>query len=138
MRGFKREDCTAKKMGIKENDIILMMEQDTVTSPYTPFYYLTKKKAGDSTSLTILRGDEQKTIKGKFNEGFFYKVFDSSNKSGKIKALIKGEKLIINTSKISNFAIDFDKLKPLKVRKVILNDKPLHIKKRGIVEVKVN
>ncbi len=136
--GFKSEDCTAKKMGVAVNDIILMVGQDSVTSPYTPFYYLSQKKAGDSTSLTVLRGDEEKILKGKFNEGFFYKVFDSANTSGKVKVLIKDKILIINTSRIAEFTIDFDKLKPLGIRKIMLNDKPLHIKKQGMVRVTVD
>ncbi len=137
VKGFKYDNCTAQKMGVKVNDIILMMGNDTIKSPYTPFYYLTKKKAGDITSLTLLRGNEQKTIKGKFNDGFYYKVLRSSNQSGKIKALIKDKKLILNTSRIASFNIDFDQLKDFKIRKVILNNHSLNIKRRGVVTINV-
>ncbi len=133
VKGFKYNNCTAQKMGVKINDIILAMENDTITSPYVPFYYLTKKSAGDSTSLTLLRDGKQKTIKGKFNEGFFYKVLRSSNQSGKIKAVIKKRKLFIYTSKIASFEINFKALKALKIRKVFINDKVLKKKQRTIL-----
>ncbi len=135
--GFKYENCTAQKMGVKVNDIILKMGNDSIKSPYAPFYYLMKKKAGDSTSLTLLRGNEEKTINGKFNDGFYYKVLRSSNQSGKIKAEIKDRKLNINTSRIAAFNINFEALKPSKVRKVYLNNQPLKIKRRGEVTVNV-
>ncbi len=135
--GFKYDNCTAQKMGVKVNDIILKMENDSIKSPYAPFYYLMKKRAGDSTSLTLLRDSEEKTINGKFNDGFYYKVLRSSNQSGKIKAEIKDKKLKINTSRIAAFNINFEALKPFKVRKVYLNNQPLKIKRRGEVTVKV-
>ncbi len=137
VKGFKYDNCTAQKMGVKINDIVIMMGNDTVKSPYTPFYYLMKKKAGDAASLTILRGNEQKTIEGKFNDGFYYKVLRSSNQSGKIKVIIKDKKLILNTSRIASMDIDFDQLKDFKIRKVILNNQPLKMKRRGTVTVKV-
>lgn len=135
VKGFKRKNCTAEKMGIQKDDIILAVEKDTVTSPYTPFMYLARKKAGDATTVTILRNNEEKILTGNFNDGYYYTVFDNTTPTGKIKAVIKKRKLFINTSRIASFEIDLDKLKPLKIRRVIVNNKTLHCKKRGVLKI---
>ncbi|MDO4880664.1 MAG: PDZ domain-containing protein [Capnocytophaga sp.] len=119
VEGFKSENATAKKMGVEKGDIILMMENDTITSPYDPYYYIAKKKAGDFTKLTILRNGETQIIEGKFNEGYPYRLFTNKQKSGKVKAFINGKKLIIKTSCINNIDIDKKKL-PSKIKKVII------------------
>ncbi len=138
VNGFKNDSCTAKKMGIQLNDIILTMEEDTITSPYAPFYFLFKKQAGDSTYVTVLRDQQEQIIKGKFNEGFFYKVFDSAHlPSAKIIAIIKDKALIISTSRIAAFTIDFDPLQSFGIEKVLLNNKTLNTKLQGQQIVKV-
>lgn len=130
VKGFNDDNATAKKMGVNIGDIITMMESDTIKSAYSPYYYTAKKKAGDATSLTVLRNNEEKTLHGKFNEGFYYNVFDSSDKTAKITAKIRDRKLFIDTSGISEFELDFDKLKIYRLRTIQLNDKPVKIKKK--------
>lgn len=121
VNGFKSEDCTAKNLGIQEGDIILMMEKDTMKSPYSPYYYIANKTAGDSTSLDITRGVEQMVINGKFNNGYFYPIFDKINKSAKIKANIKGTDLMIYTSRVSEISIDTRVIKHFNLKSIYIN-----------------
>ena len=119
VEGFKSQNVTAKKMGVEIGDIILKMEEDSISSPYDPYFYIAKKKAGQSTNLTILRNGTTQILEGKFNDGFLYPLFSNKNKSGKVKATIIGRKLIVKTSRINKFDIDKDKL-PSKIKKIII------------------
>ena len=119
VEGFKSQNVTAKKMGVEIGDIILKMEEDSISSPYDPYFYIAKKKAGQSTNLTILRNGTTQILEGKFNDGFLYPLFSNKNKSGKVKAIIIGRKLIVKTSRINKFDIDKDKL-PSKIKKIII------------------
>ena len=119
VEGFKSQNVTAKKMGVEIGDIILKMEEDSISSPYDPYFYIAKKKAGQFTNLTILRNGTTQILEGKFNDGFLYPLFSNKNKSGKVKATIIGRKLIVKTSRINKFDIDKDKL-PSKIKKIII------------------
>ncbi len=123
IKSFKNDTCTAKRLGAEIGDIILMMEQDSMTSPFSEFYYNTKKTAGEQTSLTVLRNGEEKLLEGKFNDAYYYRIFNSDIKSGKIIAEIKGKNLFIKASRVKSIRLDTEKLRQYKVKKVIINDK---------------
>ncbi|PID29657.1 MAG: phospholipase [Candidatus Cloacimonadota bacterium] len=137
VKTFKYDSCTARKMGVIENDIILMMENDSIKYPYSPFIYLSKKTGGDSTSLTLLRDNKEMVIKGKFNKGYFYRVFKPSDKSGKIEAFIEDKKLKVKSSRVQEFTIDFDRLKSFDIEELILNGKPLDLNLDGLVKIEI-
>ena len=115
---FKKES-TAEKMGAKVGDIILKMEEVEMKSPFSAFTYLAKKMAGQPTELTVDRDGETLVLKGIFNEGKPYQVFEHK-KSGKVDAFIQGKVLVINTSKVSEIKIS-DKKLPNKIRKFDIN-----------------
>lgn len=107
---FKSDESVGKRMGIKSGDVILLMEQDTMNSPYSPYFYLATKKAGEKTNVTVLRGDEEITLNGTFNEGFNYFLYNYSRSSGKVIAELKKGVLKIQTSRVSGLRIDLSKL----------------------------
>lgn len=132
VNGFKDDACTSKKMGVKINDIILMMEQDSIKSPYTPYFYTARKKAGDSTALTVLRNGEQKQIVGTFNEGYYYQIFDETIPSAKIMGKIEDGKLVIHTSKVSEISIDMNVIQSFGIHEVNINNQVYNIELDGV------
>ncbi|MEM9546524.1 MAG: phospholipase [Bacteroidota bacterium] len=133
---FKSEDCTAKKMGVRNGDIIIMMENDTLHSPYSPYYYIATKTAGDSTSLKILRDDNEITVRGKFNEGYYYEIFDRTTKSAKLITIREDEKLMIHTSNITEIKIDFNKLEH-KFEEIFINEKLYPLDSDGVQFIQI-
>lgn len=118
---FKGNNSTAEKMGIQKGDIILKMENDEMNSPYAPFIYLAKKKAGEPTSVTILRDGKTSELKGTFNPGYTYEVFENKNKfTAKIETKVEKSVLIIKTSRVEEFEINFSKL-PNNIKFVEIN-----------------
>lgn len=115
---------TGERIGIKLGDIILKMEQTPMESPYSPYIYLASKKAGDKTEVTILRDGQEKILQGTFNTATKYSVFNPDKHSGKLTAQINGNQLIIKTSRIASFSINFHELAPYNIEHVIINDKP--------------
>ncbi len=132
VKGFKNDTCTAKRMGVEINDIILMMGQDSLTSPYSSFYYKSKKKAGDETSLTLLREGNEKTLTGTFNPGYYYRIFNNKAKSAKIKATIENGNLIISTSKVKQLSIDMNVLSTYQIKNIIINKKDYNANFKGV------
>lgn len=132
VKGFKDKDkkSTAEKMGVKVGDIVLSMGEKKVKSPYTPYFYMASKKAGDSTSLTVQRNDKILDLKGVFNEGYYYSVFKNTKPSGKINAQIHKKKLIVNTSKIKSFEIDYTKISK-RINKIIINGTAQRVKRKS-------
>ncbi len=125
VKGFKgskgeNKKSTAENIGVEVGDIVLAMGGKEVESPYTPFYYMASKKAGDSTSLTVQRHDETLELKGAFNQGYDYSVFKNTKPSGKIKAQIRKHTLVVTTSRIKSFDIDYTKV-PKKIKQIIIN-----------------
>ncbi|MEM1321531.1 MAG: phospholipase [Bacteroidota bacterium] len=137
VKGFKNDTCTSKRMGIKVDDIVLLMEQDTMASPYSPYFYTAKKTAGDPTSLTILREGKEQLISGKFNEGYYYEIFNTPRRSAKIAAKIKGHQLIIHTSNVAEIKIDMNAVRAYDVREVVVNDEIYPSKLEGDQVIKV-
>ncbi len=121
VKGFKNDTCTAVRLGVEVGDVILMMEKDTLKSPYSPFYYKSKKKAGDKTSLTLLRNDKELKLSGTINKGYYYNVFNNKYKSGKLDFEVKGKKLIINTSRIKEITLNTEALRKHGIKRIIVN-----------------
>ncbi|MEL6862812.1 MAG: phospholipase [Bacteroidota bacterium] len=134
--GFKNDTCTAKRMGIQKDDLLMMMEQDSMSSPYSPYYYVAKKRAGDSTSLTVQRADQTLEFKGVFNPGHYYEVFEQQQASAKLFAYRKGKKLVVTTSKVAAFRIDFDEMGGKEVREMEVNGEGYESSFRGVEVIK--
>ncbi|SDE29462.1 carboxylesterase family protein [Riemerella columbipharyngis] len=137
VKGFKNDSATAKKMGVKPGDIIVMMGKDSITSPYTPYIYAASKKAGDAASLTVLRDGKTQTLSGVFNKGFYYDVFKRNERKhyAKIQAQIERHTLSIQTSRVKALEINFDDLKAFGIRKLFINDKKIKTKTKGIQKI---
>lgn len=133
--GFGKKSC-AKEMGVQVGDTILKMGDVEINGPMDSFGYAASKRAGDSTSLTILRGGKEVLLTGTFPPPYQYEVFAKHPVSGKVRAQIDGQRLRIETSQVGALAIDFDQL-PLKNKKkveVVLNGKSHWLKKpQGLV-----
>ena len=95
------------------------MEQDSISSPYSPLYYMARKRAGDSTSLTLMREEHPLILYGKFNAGYPYYLLNNKKPSGKIQGRIEGKYLYLKASCVADYQIDKRKL-PRKIKKVIL------------------
>ncbi len=129
VKGFNKKHHTAKKMGIKIGDIILKMDNTEMSSFYSPYTFKAKKKAGDHLNITVLRNGKEQILDGKIDDGYEYNLFSHPKHSGKILAEIKGKKILINTSKVSTFEIDFSQIHQ-KIKRVIVNGKKHKIKRK--------
>lgn len=134
---FTSDTASAKRMGMKKKDILLIFEKDTIKNMYSPYLYIQHKKAGDKTTVFIERNGEKKTITGVFNKGFFYNIFDRHDTTAKIKANIKNGKLSIETSKVAQLIIDFNKLKDYHIKQLIVNNKAIISNHQGTQIIKI-
>lgn len=136
---FTSENSAGKKIGLQQGDVVLKMENELMESPYSPYIYLANKRAGDPTSITVLRNNQELVLNGKFNEGLPYTIFSENPHSGKVIASIDGKTLDIKTSRVSSINLDWETLKPLNIKKIILNGKSINykkIKERNTISVK--
>ena len=117
--GFKNDTVTARKMGIEKGDVLLKMEQDSLTSPFVPMYYAAKKKAGEPTTLTFERAGKVQTVSGHFNAGYPYYLIKNKHRSGKVEAEIRGKTLYVKTSRVKAYEVDKKYLKKLGAKKVV-------------------
>ncbi len=131
IKGFKSDTATAKRLGALPGDIIIAMEEDTMKSPFDRFMYISKKRIGQPTSLTINRGGEILVLKGKFNEGYLYQAFKNQDKTAKIQADIQQGELSIKTSCVKELALNIKTLKSLGVKTLKVDGKSVKLKKRG-------
>ncbi|UZT97908.1 phospholipase [Chryseobacterium fluminis] len=134
---IKNDSTTAGKMGIKKGDVILQMEDDIIKNAYDPFFYLIKKKAGDSTYVKILRENKALILSGKFNPGYYYEVFPQDLKMGKIVIVTKNREMTIKTSRVSELTLDFNSLKKQRIKLVKINEKYLSTKLKGVQKVEI-
>jgi len=132
--GFKNNKSTAKKMKLKVGDIVYKMENDTIKNAYSPYYYMAKKKAGDKTSITALRDNKLLKFDGKFNKGYSYELFKHKSKSAKVKANYRAKVITIETSCVSELAIDFNKLSINSSKEIVvkINNKSYRVIPKGI------
>lgn len=105
-----KPDSTARKMGVHIGDTVIKMDDTPMENPYSPYTFLTRKKAGETVSLTVLRNGKTIVLNGRFNPGYTYQVFEKQADTGKIQAEIHQGRLNIRTSKVASFIIDFDRL----------------------------
>lgn len=127
--GFGKKSC-AKDMGVQVGDTILKMGDVEINGPMDSFSYAASKRAGDSTSLTLLRNGQEIVLTGHFPPAYQYEVFPKQPLSGKVRAQLQGQSLQIETSQVAAFSIDFDRL-PLKNKKkveLLLNGKSQMLK----------
>ena len=113
--GFKNDTVTAKRIGVKEGDIVITLEKDSVSSPFIPMMYTSKKRAGDPTEITVLRGEERLTFQGYFNTGYPYYLFRRRRPSARIEAEIKDRELYLRSSRITDYEIN-RKTTPVKIK----------------------
>lgn len=108
--GLGKTDGTARKMGVQIGDTVVKMDDMAMENPYSPYTFLSRKKAGEAVSLTVVRNGQTIVLNGRFKPGYSYQVFEKQADSGKILAEIKQGRLHVQTSKVASFTIDFDKL----------------------------
>ncbi len=131
IKGFKSDTATAKRLGALPGDVIIAMEEDTMKSPFSRFMYISKKRVGQPTSLTVDRDGEVLVLKGKFNEGYLYQAFKNQEKTAKIQADIQQGELSIKTSCVKELALNIKVLKSLGVKTLKIDEKSIKLKKRG-------
>ncbi len=131
IKGFKSDTATAKRLGALPGDIIIAMEQDTMKSPFDRFMYISKKRVGQPTSLTVDRAGEILVLKGKFNEGYLYQAFKNEEQTAKIQADIRQGELSIKTSCVKELSLDIKTLKSLGVKTLKVDGRSIKMKKRG-------
>lgn len=133
--GFGKRSC-AKDMGVQVGDTIIKMGEMDINSPMSSFAYTASKLAGDSTSLTLLRGGKEIVLTGRFLPAYQYEVFSKKPLSGKVRASIEGNVVRVETSQVSAFSLNFDRM-PLKSKKkveVVINGVSQTLKKpKGIL-----
>lgn len=136
--GFGKNSI-AKEMGVQVGDLILKMEEVVLQGPMSSFTYLAGKKAGETTSLTILRDGKELVLEGKFPPAYEYEVFAKNPPSGKIKAILGKNEINIETSKIKEIEIDFNKLPFKKGSSILLNinGKSLKIKAKNSQKITI-
>lgn len=134
VKSFKEKHHSAKNMGIKIGDIILKMEEDEMTSPYAPYMYRAKKKAGEKFNITVLRDNKEEIIQGVFDQGYEYDLFSHKKVSAKVMAKIVGDELIIKTSNVSEFKVRYE-LIPQRIKKIIINGKKIKVNKKAKIVV---
>lgn len=133
--GFAKNNQTAKIMGVQIGDVIIKMGDVVLNHPYASLTYLSGKKAGEPTELTVSRDDKTLLLKGRFADAYTYEVFENKKPSAKIQANFDKQRqtLDINTSKVASFAIDFEQL-PITNRNdfvLTINDKAHKISASG-------
>ncbi len=131
IKGFKSDTATAKRLGALPGDVIIAMEDDTMKSPFDRFVYISKKRIGQPTALTVDRDGEILVLKGKFNEGYFYQSFKNQEQTAKIQADIINGVLSIKTSCVKALTLDIKTLKSLGVKTIKLDGKPIKMKTGG-------
>lgn len=117
VNGFGK-NSVAKEMGVQIGDIILKMEDVAMNHRYASFEYLSRKKAGDSTELTLSRDGKTLILKGKFAPAYEYEVFEKQPISAKIEAKLQENGIEVRTSRVKTFAIDFSQL-PFKTNETV-------------------
>ncbi|QMT41026.1 PHB depolymerase family esterase [Neisseria shayeganii] len=120
--GFGKENSTAQNIGVRIGDIVLKMGETAMNHPYAPYLYLADKRAGDPVDITVLRDGRETVLRGRFNEGYHYQVFEKQPVSGKIRARIDRGRLLVDTSRVAAFRIDFSRL-PQPVHSIVINGK---------------
>jgi phospholipase/carboxylesterase family protein len=118
--GFKNDTVTAKRLGVKQGDILLSLERDSITSPMSPMLYMAKKKAGDPTQISVLREGTPLTLKGNFNAGYPYLLLKQPEKTAKIEAELIGRRVYMRTSRVADYQIDRVQA-PVKIKGKIKN-----------------
>ena len=118
--GFKNDTVTAKRLGVKQGDILLSLERDSITSPMSPMLYMAKKKAGDPTQISVLREGTPLTLKGNFNAGYPYLLLKQPEKTAKIEAELIGRRVYIRTSRVADYHVDREQA-PVKIKVKIKN-----------------
>ncbi len=63
-----REESPAGKAGLKAGDIILSMDDESVSKVFDVIYHVRQKKAGDTCLIEILRGEEKMPVNVTFFE----------------------------------------------------------------------
>lgn len=115
-----KKNGVAHSIGLQVEDIITKFENDSITSSYAPFYYALEKKAGDPVEITVIRNGQEQVVKGRFNKGTYYEIFDKNKKSAKIKVHFAKNELVVETSRVAEFSIHLDKL-PFKIKTININ-----------------
>lgn len=74
------DESPADKAGLKEDDVIIKVEKETVTGPDDLYKAIGKFKPKDKVSITYKRDGKENTIKAELEEGNQMRVFSFNNK----------------------------------------------------------
>ncbi|MDP8323454.1 MAG: PDZ domain-containing protein [Candidatus Stygibacter australis] len=118
------ESSLAKEMGLKDKDIIIAMDEVTITNIDEMEELKAEKQRGDEVSLTVYREGDTHLLKGVFPEIAYYDAFFYDQPSGAAKAKYYGNIFEIETSRVGALAIYINpEMVNLKIPvKVIIND----------------
>ena len=119
------ESSLAAEMGLTDNDIIIAMDEVTITNIDEMEELKTEKQRGDEVSLTVYREGEISLLKGEFPEIVYYDAFFYDQSSGAVKGKYHGNIFEVQTSRVKTVAIYLNpEMVNLKIPvKVIINGK---------------
>ncbi len=92
-------------VGIQEGDVIVKLDDLSITSLDDVNNYKDGKALGDSVEITIVRGEETLTFNGQFPGPRKYNLFIRDRPSGRIEGYFSGNKFSFRTSQVGAFTI---------------------------------
>jgi len=92
-------------MGLKENDIIIEMDDIKAANIGKLIELRSKKKRGDKFSLTVLRSNNKIHLSGQFPDVTVYDALNYSLPSGAVSAVYFGNHFNIKTSRVDQIAV---------------------------------
>ncbi len=92
--------------GARDGDIMIAVEDDSVTGMDVLNNYKAKKKRGDPAEIAVLREGERLVLKGHFPPPTLYHLFRRDEPSGRIEARFFANEFHIRTSQVGNFSLN--------------------------------
>ncbi|MDP8221212.1 MAG: PDZ domain-containing protein [Candidatus Stygibacter frigidus] len=99
------EPSVASEMGLHDGDIIIAMDEVTITNIDEMEELKAEKQRGDEVSLTVYREGETSMLKGAFPEITYYNALFYDQPSGAVKAKYYGNIFDVQTSRVGALAI---------------------------------
>jgi len=99
------ESTLAAEMGLRDNDIIIAIDEVTITNIDEMVELKAGKQRGDEVSLTVFREGETYLLKAVFPETVYYDALFYEQPSGAVKAKYYGNIFELDTSRVGALAI---------------------------------
>jgi hypothetical protein len=93
-------------VGAKEGDIIVAVENESVTGMQVLNDYKAKKKRGDAAEITVLRNGGKIVLKGHFPPPTTYSLFRREKPSARAEALFSGNEFHVRASQLGSISIN--------------------------------